>query len=1362
MVFVLCFALTAGGAIPVVPVNAEELQESVAAKVAAEETGQSGTVSGNDAVAGNASEETGTAGDAVTESVSTETVPADDAMGTVSGNDLEPSAISEETETVEVTDLSYTDEQGNVFTYVVDDEGNATITGIRVSGAALVIPEMINEALVIAVNNANQCVVTNPGVAIAELTINCSTIGERAFYGTTIGTLTIGEDVKSFTVCNDGEYEFRYYYLQFGCAKVDKVIFEAVELVTSLATGDSTDTFYGPFYEASVGELEIGNNVTLIPELLFQGAVMELETLELQVERIGAYAFCGSNISIGHLILGEGVKCFEEFSNSSSIDHYWNQFASANIGTLTFHANELQVGHLVESNGSRDLFPPFQNATIGNLEIGSGITRIPEMFIYGANITIQELTITQPVVEAYAFCGSGISIGTLVLDSTLVSFEESYYSTDLFHHWSQFANTNIGTLKLYAPDLQMVKKYEKSTSNDVYSAFYGATVGSLEIGSQVQAIPEYFLSYTTMSMDALSIHTPKIGACAFSGGKISFGTLTIGKEVTTFSESFYSTGIFHHWRQFGSCTIGELIYEADAAVVINDVEEITSSSGDLNGPFQDASIGTFTLRENVTCIPDYLLKDAKVTIDELNLHIPDIGAMAFKSWNISIGKLTISEDVDVFQKSVASNSTFNLWEQFGQTTIGEVYFNVPSLTLSREAEYDSNCKGPFYESKIGHLYLSDKVERIPAYCFTGAYLEQEELEIHAKDIGVSAFAGSNIMIGELTIGTEVETFESVKPGNSSLVYYRQFANNKISTLRYLPVALETGESCYKGIFEEATIGNLEFDEAVEVVPNCLFYNAIIKLDEFTLDVPTIGCYSFSSSNIVFQKLTVGENVTTFVADSGNDSRAFDKSTINVLYYNAAEAQTTVLASDVYGPFSYNTNINELHIGDNVKVIPYGCFRDANMSIEELTIENAAIGYAAFYGREVNIGTLNLGKNVDYCGTVSGRPACFSWATIGTLNYNSNAVDPNWNTSSSGQGMFVYTTIGQLNIGEDVETIPAFWFSNATITQDTLIIQCNWSYRSFYSTEIVVGTLILNGDIEVINYRGNYNEGFRNITADTVIYNIPSAGITATGTSTYGPFYGAEITNFVLGEDVEFIHSQLLRSNEFTNCYVYPVSAGEGYLEQTFTTAYLPTATNLYVHYYSDFRDYFDNEVTEYHWLCVDYFDKTYGDKVYDEETGEYAVEIFKTCSVCGYEEQTTEELDNSYDVYLSIPVEIPLTFDSVEQNYTGSEQIYAYGTLGNAYEGLQIVVEREAENFGKAVMGESTYRISSYLSVGFDGGEAAVFSSEQLSANAACIQTGEPVMYQDEMQVQVDALAFVESGAGYYQISIPIRMELMH
>ena len=1301
----------------------------------------------------------------VTEENILETVSGNDAVpqssGSVSDNDVATETATNEVVILSDTEQTYTDEQGNIFTYELDEEGNATITGITVSGAALTIPDSINDAPVVAVANANSCVVQNPEITIPELTINCHTIGAKAFSGLTIGTLVIGEDVKAFSLYNDEEYGFRYFYEQFTASRIDKVIFNAMELVVGYVTDDATDNFYGPFYEANVGALEIGSSVTLIPEFLFQGAYMSLDTLELQVESIGAYAFSSSHISIENLILGENVKILKATSNGSSLFHWWNQFASAKIGTLTFLANEMELEHTYEADGSDSFKPPFQEAVIGNLVIGSNITDIPEMFLYEAIITIDELTITQNTVGAYAFSGSNISIGTLTLDSSLNSFEESYYTTNQFHHWEQFSDAEIGTLKLYTPVLELTKRVGKLTSmvSSIYGPFHEAYVGSVEIGTDVQRIPDYFLNDAIMSMETLEIHTPVIGAYAFGSSKISFGTLTIGQEVTTFQESYYGHSIFHYWDQFQDCAIGHLIYEAEAAEVINDVEAITGTS--LEGPFDGAKISKFTLADHVNYIPDYLLLDSIATIEELNLDMSTIGTMAFKGEKISIGKLIIGETVQAFKQSEASTSTHPYWEQFSKATIGEVYYNAPDLELINESEYDNYNQGPFHLSKIGQLNISDGVERIPAYCFKDCYLEQEELYIRAKSLGTRAFASEDISIGTLTIGTEVETFESVV--NGSLTYYRQFAECNVGTLVYLPVNLITGIVCYKGIFSQTVIGDLVIDEAVEAIPNYLLYGAIMELEDFTLNVPVVGYYSFSSDDILFHKLTVGEDVKTFVANSSNYNRAFDESTIEQLDYMAPDAKMETLSKFTYGPFSYNTVIRGLTIGDNVTSIPYGCFRDADLNVEELTIENAAIGYGAFYGHDVIIGTLNIGKNVTYNGILSNQMNCFQWATIGTLNYNSSAVEPEWSTSTSSWGMFAYATISELNIGEDVETIPAFWFRNGEMALESLTIPCGWSYYSFYSSYIKIGTLTLNGDMAEISQINNNNLAFHGNTIDTVIYEIPAAVFTATKANAYGPFYNATITNFILGEKVEYIDYRLLRGNTFANCYVYPVRASESYLAQALTAGYLPTCTNLHIHYNSDFKPFFSNAVTEYHWLCVDYFDTTYGDKIIDEETGEYVIEIFKTCSVCGYEEQETEQLDSSYDVYLSIPVEIPLTFDKEAKVYTGSEQVYAYGTLGNAYEGLQLVVDRDSETYGMAVKDEKSYPIASYLSVGFQGGESAVFDREQLLRNQDHVAAGEwDGLYLEQMNVTVDALAFIEGGAGEYRISIPIKMEFVY
>lgn len=1281
--------------------------------------------------------------------------------GTVSGSDVLPAALTNEAVALTGSELTYTDEQGNFFTYEVNAEGNAIITGITVSGAALTIPETISDTPVLAVANGSSCVVSNPTVTIRELTINCNTVGVKAFSGLSIGTLVIGEDVKEFSISNDGDYSFQFFYEQFAESSIEKVIFNAVEVTVGYYTGDSLHEFYGPFFEANIGALEIESSVAKIPEILFQDAIMELEILELQTEHIGAFAFSSKDISIGHLIIGENVKYLEEFSNSTNLFHYWEQFSGARIGTLTFLANEMDLAHLQPAGGSDNMYAPFRDAVIGSLEIGSNITRIPELFLCDASISIEELTLTQSTIGAYAFSGKNISIGTLTFDSTVEALAESYFSTELFHYWEQFSNAKIGTIKLNTANLQLVKTVGKGTSssNTVCGPFMDATVGNLEIGAVVETIPDYFLYEAAMNMEELTINVPVIGARAFAGEHISFGTLTIGAEVTTFPESYFSRDISHYWAQFESNEIGHLIYEAKAAVVVNDVEEAGGTGTNFYGPFQSAVIDAFTLSDSVTYIPDFLLKDSTAKMEELDLHMEEIGSMAFHGAGITIGTLTLGEEVALLHKAESSNNAYQYWEQFSEATIGEVYYSVPSLELEGEAEHDNYCQGPFYLSKIGKLYLSDKVDRYPAYCFLDAYLEQEELAIHAKTIGTRAFSSANISIGRLTIGTEVEIFESVLSDN--LTYYRQFGSCDIGTVNYLPANATTGTVCYKGVFDAATIGNLEIDEAVEVIPNYLFYNAAMELDDFTLNVPTIGYFSFSGKGILFHKLTIGEDVSVFLANSSNYSRAFDYTTIEQLNYYASEAKMETLNSSVYGPFSYDTAIKGLVIGDNVKEIPYGCFRDANMDIEELTIENAAIGYMAFYGHDVNIGTLNIGKNATYLGVISYQLKNFQYANIGTLNYNSNAVDPEWCTTTGGWGMFIYSNIGQLNIGEDVETIPAFWFRNAVMNLESLTLSCGWSYYAFYSTDITIGTLTLNGDMAEIKHVSNNNVAFGNNTIDTVVYDIPAAVFNPTKANAYGVFYNANITNFILGENVEYIDSRLLRGNTVTNCYVYPVKASESFLAQTLTAGYLPACTNLHIHYNSDFKAYFSNAVTEYHWLCVDYFDTTYGDKVIDEETGEYVVEIFKTCSVCGYEETDKEQLDNSYDIYLSIPVEIPLTFDGETKSYTGSEQIYAYGTLGNAYEGIQLVVDRDSDTFGKAVMGENAYDISSYLSVGFDSGETASFTAEQLLGNAGYVETGVlEALYQEQMSVSVDALAFIESGVGEYQIPIPLRFEL--
>ena len=1171
----------------------------------------------------------------------------ENAPSTVSGNDLTDTGTLAFRLPVMLlgTPAPYTDAEGNVFTYTLDDEGNATITGITLSGASLTIPTSIAGASVIAVDGDKTCVVTNPEVKIPYLMIDCETVGIRAFAGLDIGTLVLGEHLGRFTYYDAATYQ--YIWGQFAGAKIDSLVLNSVELQTGLAATSSSESVLAPFSGATIGALEIGSSVELIPESFLRNAVMELDSLVLNAERIGAYAFSGSNITIHELVIGTGVKYFVEYSNSLNYKHYW----------------------------------------------------------------------------------------------------------------CQFLNATIGTLKLYAPDADLSYWQTKGLTNEVYGPFCQAHVGTLVIGEDVESIPDFFLCNATMSLDDFTLNTPKIGASAFAGANIRFGTLTIGKDVAEYPESYYSTDINHFWRQFAGCRIGKLVYGADRATVVNNVGSLDGTLFSLYGPFENAVISDLSIQDNVVRLSDYLFYNASMELEELELKVPVVGGMAFMGSNIHIVKLTVTGDVTAFALAPHSNTTYSHWEQFSQATIGEVVYLPASLNISAADVYIGYGYGPFRLAKVGKLTLGAQVTDIPAYCFKEMVLTQESLVIHAKTIGNAAFQGANISIGTLTVGEELEQFRYITSG--SLNYFRQFMDTTIGTLKYNPPNAKTASECFAGIFENAKISAVEMGGTVAAVPNFLFYNAKLDLSEFTLNVPAIGYQSFHSRNNRIGELTIGADVTTFLVNSSGNSQAFDYCTINSLKYKAVSAQLEKLSGiSIYGPFADSCVVNGLFIDDTVKVIPYGCFKGAKMDIGELTIENAAIGYAAFYGSNIRIGTLNIGKGASYTGVVSGRLNNFAYAKIGTLNYNSNSVDPRWTTATTGRGMFNLSVIGQLNIGADVETIPAGWFYEATLTQDTLTVPCAWGYYAFYGNKKNIGKLILTGNFDEIPCLGNQNAGFSSGTIGTVVYDVPAAVYGAADSAqTRSIFESTKVTDLVIGEHVEYLDNMLFRGMAVENCSVYPVTAKESHKLQNFSQGYLPSCETLSIHYNSDFKPYFEAGAADESWMCVDYYDRFYGGRIYDEDTGTYSVEVLNTCSICGHTETGTEEADMTYDLYLSIPLDIPLSFDADNKAYSGSAEVYAYGRLGNAYEGIRLVADTDSENFGAARLGGNTYDVTEYLTVGFTSGTQAAFDSGELSDNAGILEDGETEgLTVEQMNVSVEGIAFMQGGAGEWQISVPVKI----
>ena len=194
------------------------------------------------------------------------------------------------------------DENGTpkpVFTYSLDDNGNATITGYTGNVSALVIPEEIDGHKVMKLGNGvfekHQEIVsvqipdsiTSIGVSAfrncsnlenVNLPKNLISIGNRAFFNcVSIKNISIPK-----TLVDVDTYGWNWWYPFEGCSNLERVEFE--EGITQIPTGI--------FGETGLKEVEIPDTVTSIGERSFADcANLEKVTLSKNLKSIGSRAF---------------------------------------------------------------------------------------------------------------------------------------------------------------------------------------------------------------------------------------------------------------------------------------------------------------------------------------------------------------------------------------------------------------------------------------------------------------------------------------------------------------------------------------------------------------------------------------------------------------------------------------------------------------------------------------------------------------------------------------------------------------------------------------------------------------------------------------------------------------------------------------------------------------------------------------------------------------------------------------------------------------------------------------------------------------------------------------------------------------
>ena len=293
------------------------------------------------------------------------------------------------------------DENGTpkpVFTYSLDDDGNATITGYTGNVSALVIPEEIDGHKVIALgDNAFK---GKKLLEYVEIPNNVVKIGYYVFANTSLTDLKLPEKLTYLGDC----------------------VLSGNTGVTEIAIPKTlTYAGHGPFRESNVQKAILEKGMTTIPSYLFnQNTTLMQVTIPDTVTKIEGVVFneCKNLESINlpnnvneirdHVFAGTGIK---EINMPDSIlkigDHI---FANTKLTELKLPRNLTHMGNCILSGNTgvtEIVIPktltyaehgPFRESNVQKAILEKGMTTIPS-YLFNQNTTLMQVTIPDTVTK---------------------------------------------------------------------------------------------------------------------------------------------------------------------------------------------------------------------------------------------------------------------------------------------------------------------------------------------------------------------------------------------------------------------------------------------------------------------------------------------------------------------------------------------------------------------------------------------------------------------------------------------------------------------------------------------------------------------------------------------------------------------------------------------------------------------------------------------------------------------------------------------------------------------------------------------------------------------------------------------------
>ena len=853
--------------------------------------------------------------------------------------------------------------------------------------------------------------------AVSCVDFNSYYVNEFPFYNLNISTINIGDDVeripayfayrltnlKTLTIGNSvtsiGNYAFN------GCTALDVLNYNAVSCADFSSTARER-----PFYNLNISTINVGNEVERIPAYFAYG-LTNLNT-----------------VTIGNSVTSIGESTFYGCSGLNSV--MISDIASwCNISFSGYYSNPLYYAHHLYLNGIEvtDLTIPNSVTSIGNyafygcsgltnVTIPNSVTSIGESTFYGCS-GLNSVTIPNSVTSIgnYAFYGCSGLTSVMISDIASwcnISFS-NYYSNPLSYAHHLYLNG------IEVTDLTIPNSFT-SIGNYAFNGCSG--LNSVTIPNSVTSIgTSAFSECSGLNSVTIPNSVTSIGAYAFKGCS-GLTDMTIPNSVTAIGNYvFYGcSGLNSVTIPYSVTTIGAYAFYGCSGLASVTIPNSVTTIG--NYAFNGCSgLNSVTIGNSVTSIGNYAFQGC-TALDVLNYNAVSCGDFSSTAserpfYNLNISTINIGDDVEripaYFAYGLTSLNTLTIG--ISVTSIGNYAFqgctalDVLNYNAVSYADFSSTAsERPFYNLNISTINIGDEVERIPAYFAYGlTNLNNLTIGISVTSIGNYAFQGCTAL--------DVLNFNAVSCADfSSTASSRPFYNLNISTINIgdeverIPAYFAYGLTNLKTV----TIGS-----SVTAIRGSAFYGCS-GLTNVTIpnSVTSIGNYAFYGCSGL-TNVTIPNSVTSIGEST---------------FYGCSGLATVTIPNSVtsigYSAFRGCSGLNSVTIGNSVTSIDYYAFYGCS-GLNSVTIPNSvtSIGNYAFYGCS-GLNSVTIGNSV----TAIGGYAFQGCTALDVLNFN--AVSCADFSSTASERPFYNLNISTINIGDEVERIPAYFaygFTNLT-------------------------------------------------------------------------------------------------------------------------------------------------------------------------------------------------------------------------------------------------------------------------------------------------------------------------------------------